>query len=45
MLSLARKRVTPHTFRHSTAVSLESVGVDVTVIRDWLGHAEVRNNQ
>ena len=37
--SLAGKRVTPHTFRHSTAVSLVAAGVDVTVIRSWLGHA------
>lgn len=39
--SLVGKRVTPHTFRHSTAVSLVSAGVDVTVIRDWLGHASL----
>ena len=39
--SLANKRVTPHTFRHSTAVSLVATGVDVTVIRDWLGHASL----
>jgi hypothetical protein len=31
----------PHTFRHSTAVSLVAAGVDVTVIRDWLGHASL----
>lgn len=39
--SLANKRVTPHTFRHSTAVSLVAAGVDVTVIRDWLGHVSL----
>ncbi|MGQ0834781.1 MAG: tyrosine-type recombinase/integrase [Gammaproteobacteria bacterium] len=39
--SLARKRVSPHTFRHSTAVHLVAVGVDVTVIRDWLGHVSL----
>jgi len=39
--SLAQKRVTPHTFRHSAAVSLVSAGVDVTVIRNWLGHASL----
>lgn len=39
--SLARKRISPHTFRHSTAVHLVSVGVDSTVIRDWLGHVEL----
>jgi site-specific recombinase XerD len=39
--SLASKRVSPHTFRHSTAVSLVAQGVDVTVIRSWLGHANL----
>lgn len=37
--SLAAKRITPHTFRHSTAVSLVSSGTDIAVIRDYLGHA------
>ena len=36
--SLTRKRVSPHRFRHATAVSLVAAGVDVTVIRSWLGH-------
>jgi site-specific recombinase XerD len=36
--SLANKRVSPHTFRHTTAVHLVAAGVDVTVIRSWLGH-------
>lgn len=39
--SLRQKRVTPHTFRHTTAVHLVSAGVDVTVIRSWLGHAHL----
>lgn len=36
--SLAATRVHPHRFRHSTAVSLVAAGVDITVIRSWLGH-------
>jgi site-specific recombinase XerD len=36
--SLKGKRVSPHRFRHATAVSLVAAGVDVTVIRSWLGH-------
>lgn len=39
--TLTRKRITPHVFRHSTAVHLVSAGVDVTVIRSWLGHTHL----
>jgi site-specific recombinase XerD len=28
-------------YRHSTAISLVAQGVDVIVIRDWLGHARL----
>jgi len=38
---LARDRVTPHVFRHSCAVALLQSGTDVTVIRDYLGHASI----
>lgn len=41
MPSLARKRITPHTWRHSVGVQLVAAGVDVTVIRNWLGHARL----
>lgn len=37
--TLAGKHVSPHSFRHATAVHLVAAGVDVTVIRSWLGHA------
>jgi site-specific recombinase XerD len=39
--TLASKKVTPHQFRHATAVHLVAAGVDVTVIRSWLGHAHL----
>ena len=39
--SLSDKRVSPHTFRHPTAVSLVAAGVDITVIRSWRGHARL----
>jgi site-specific recombinase XerD len=39
--TLRTKHVTPHSFRHATAVHLVSAGVDVTVIRSWLGHASL----
>lgn len=39
--TLRAKHVTPHAFRHATAVHLISAGVDVTVIRSWLGHVSL----
>jgi site-specific recombinase XerD len=38
---LRRRRVTPHVMRHSCAVALLQAGVDITVIRDYLGHASI----
>jgi len=34
-------RVTPHTFRHTAAVHLLEAGVEVNVIRGWLGHVSL----
>lgn len=39
--NLQHKRITPHVLRHSCAVALLQSGTDVTVIRDYLGHASV----
>lgn len=39
--TLRRRRVTPHVLRHSCAVALLQAGVDVSVIRDYLGHASI----
>lgn len=36
--ALARKHVTPHTLRHTTAMHLLQAGVDLNLIRCWLGH-------
>jgi site-specific recombinase XerD len=39
--TLARKRVHPHTMRHTAAVHLLQSGVDLISISHWLGHASV----
>lgn len=39
--SLQQKRVSPHTFRHTAGVQLVAAGVDITVIRSWLGHVSL----
>lgn len=39
--SLAKKKVTPHTFRHTTAMHLLQSGVELTVIKSWLGHVQI----
>ena len=36
--SIKEKHVTPHTLRHSAAMSLLKGGVDTSVIALWLGH-------
>jgi site-specific recombinase XerD len=37
----AERNVSPHVFRHTTAVHLLESGVEVNVIRGWLGHASL----
>jgi integrase/recombinase XerD len=41
MPSMAEKRVSPHTIRHTTAVHLLRAGVDINTIRAWLGHVSL----
>ena len=38
---LRKRRVTPHVLRHSCAVALLQSGMDITVIRDYLGHVSI----
>ena len=39
--SLERKRISPHTIRHTTATHLLRSGVDINTIRAWLGHVSL----
>lgn len=39
--SLQGRKVTPHTFRHTTAMHLLQSDVEVNVIRSWLGHVSI----
>jgi site-specific recombinase XerD len=39
--SLAEKRITPHTWRHTTAMHLLQSGVDLSIIKTWLGHVNL----
>ena len=39
--SLAARRITPHTIRHTSACHLLQAGVDLNTIRAWLGHASL----
>ena len=37
----SHRRISPHVFRHTCAVHLVEAGVEVNVIRGWLGHADL----
>ena len=39
--TLRKRRVTPHVLRDSCAVALLQSGMDITVIRDYLGHVSI----
>ena len=39
--SLATKRVSPHSIRHTSATHLLRAGVDINTIRGWLGHVSL----
>lgn len=43
--SIAHKRVSPHTLRHSAAMTLLKAGVDTSVIALWLGHESPETTQ
>lgn len=39
--SLKERRIGPHTLRHTTAMHLLQAGVDLSVIKTWLGHVNL----
>jgi len=39
--TLAQTRISPHTFRHTTALHLLQAGVELNAVRSWLGHASI----
>jgi site-specific recombinase XerD len=39
--SLLTRTITPHTWRHTTAMHLLQSNVDLSMIRSWLGHASI----
>jgi site-specific recombinase XerD len=41
MPSLAAKRISPHTIRHTTATHLLRPGVDINTVGAWLGHVSL----
>lgn len=40
--SLITRKVTPHTWRHTTAMHLLQSNVDLNMIRSWLGHVSIQ---
>jgi len=39
--SLVNKRISPHTLRHTAAMHLLQSGVELNVIKSWLGHVSI----
>ena len=40
--SLIGLKITPHVFRHTTALHLIETGNDITIVKEWLGHADLK---
>lgn len=39
--SLKQKTIGPHTFRHTIAMHFLQAGIDLTIIKSWLGHVNL----
>jgi len=40
--SLKDRKITPHVFRHTTALHLIEADNDISIVKDWLGHEDIR---
>lgn len=40
--SLRGRKITPHVFRHTIALHLIESDVDIFLVQEWLGHADIR---
>lgn len=40
--SLKGRMITPHTYRHTTALHLLEANNDIAIVKDWLGHADIK---
>jgi site-specific recombinase XerD len=40
--SLDGRKITPHTFRHTNALHMLQAGNDIAVVKDFLGHADIK---
>jgi integrase/recombinase XerC len=43
MAEIEKERSHPHSFRHTYAIVNLAQGVPVTVVQEWLGHANILN--
>ncbi|OGT42301.1 MAG: integrase [Gammaproteobacteria bacterium RIFCSPHIGHO2_12_FULL_40_19] len=44
-VTLKRKRISPHSLRHTAAMQLLEAGVDTMIIAIWLGHESIESTQ
>ncbi len=43
--ALKKKKVSPHTFRHATAMHLLQSGIDIATVAMWMGHEQLETTQ